>query len=64
MPARSQTPKNNVVSFRVNDAEKSILDKLSSAKRAKISDICHDAMKLYLDTLQQPGNKMRIRKAA
>lgn len=65
MPNKKENPKSNVISFRVHDAEKSILIQIASQKGEKISDVCHQAIQQYLaDKAVQTAKTIRARKAA
>ncbi|HJV35284.1 ribbon-helix-helix protein, CopG family [Geomonas sp.] len=53
MPAKKDNARHYVISLRVNDEEKTILDELTRRSRQSISSLMREAMQHYAPDLQK-----------
>ncbi|HJV66565.1 MAG TPA: ribbon-helix-helix protein, CopG family [Geomonas sp.] len=59
MPAKKDNARHYVISLRVNDEEKVILDELTRRSRQSISSLMREAMQHYAPALQQAASNSR-----
>ena len=57
MPRRKNNPRCNVISMRISNEEKTLLEELTRRSCRSISNLMREAMQLYAPTLQESGNR-------